>query len=468
MADKSKREKLAAQYVDLEYNLRDARLMEGARRDELIQVALLHSNRIVDLSGKILAGENGEDEGDEGEPYEPRYPAAEKARVLAIKTYPQFAAHLMGLTGYVYRFFEDDPKGTTDLVYELVKRLREQHVGVIREFLINGSRAPSERYIFDALPWQMVKRNGRKVIDFSLRNAYYFYCAAVVDRACQYWEVDHRACLTMDRYNYDIFKPENNIQNIDGYRSLEAERIKRAFGIDYLRSVIKGLPTLEAENEPAHHGDHFLGLTIARNTHALFMTLKGLIKIEDFWTCSSGSEFAHAGLVEPHEFIIGGKPYMIGDAEICPRPKDRKVKPDYHGQTTLSSVLASGFASHGLPSAWHYLCSNEDGGAEDGDYEPLPWAFKLRVASYEQLKETCAFCMTSTRDRDKDWYFTAFLMTSLSIDPADGIPKETYELDRMQPDIERIGAYGDMREDLDQEYEPMRGFSGGTDPLDLW
>lgn len=461
MADKPKREKLAAQYVDLDHNLRKAREAGISGREGLITVALPHSDRIVDLSKKILAGENGGNGGNGnggngGYPYIPSYPQAEINRVLAIKTYPEFAAHLMGLTPYAYRFFRDDPKGTTDLVYELVKRLREQGVGVIREFLINGSRKPSERYIMDALPWVMVKRNKRKVIDFTLRNDYYFECSKMIDRACQYWEVEHRATLTMDRYNYDIFRPENNIQNISGYRSPEAELIKRAFGIDYMSSVIRGHKTLEGENEPAHHGDHALGLQIAYNTHDLFTAIRdaGLIKIEDFWTCSSGSEFAHAGLVEPHEFVVGGKVYIVGDAEICPRPRDRKVKPDYHGQTTLNSVLASGFASHGLPSAWHYLCSNEDGGAVDGDYEPLPWAIKLRVASYEQLSETCSFCITSTRDHKKNWFFTAFLMTSLSMD-SDGIPKETYDLDRMQPDIERIGAYRDTREGLDLVYEPI-------------
>lgn len=457
MADKPKREKLAAQYVDLDFNLWKARESGIVERDKLIQVVLPHSDRIVDLTEKLLVGENGGGNGD-GESYEPTYPAAEKARVLALPKFPEFAAHLMALTPYVFRFFRDDPKGTTDLVYELIKRLREQGVGVIREFLINGSRKPSERYIFDALPWQMVKRNKRRVIDFTIRNNYYFECCQMIDRACQYWETDHRATLTMDRYNYDIFKPENNVQNISGYRSPEAELIKQSFAIDYLGSVIQGRKTLEGENEPAHHGDHYLGLTIARNTHDLFTAIRdapypGLIKIEDFWTCSSGSEFAHAGLVEPHEIIIGGQPVIIGDAEICPRPGSRKVKPDYHGQTTLDSVLKSGFASHGLPSAWWYLCSNEDGGAEDGDYEPLPWAIKLRVASYEQLTETCTFCISSTRDRAKNWFFTAFMMSSLSIDPVDGIPKETYDLDRMQPDIERIKAYTDVRLDMDEGYE---------------
>jgi hypothetical protein len=445
MPKKTNKEKFVGNMIDANY-WQKRESAEGADRDALI--AGKTGDNLRQAWRNIQDGdedENGTDP-DPG-PWEPPYEKEYRAEILAGPQYNEYAIHYMGLPGYIYRFLDVQPANTCSVVYELARHTREAGGKALRTFMMNGSRKASERYMFDALPWQMVKRNGRKVIDFEKRNDYFYECCQVIEEACKYWRIEHRPTMTMDRYNYDIYHRDNNIQGVDGYRSPEALQIKKQFIRDYLLFMAsfrgaKYKPSFEIENEPMHGGDWSLGKIIADQNLEIFRYIQDLTDIAHVWTCSGTSEFSHAWFVEPQTepMIIDGKEVYFGLEEF----RGRLVKPEWHGTSTLASLLRTGW-EHGLGSGWPNLANNEDGGADDGEYNPIPWT-SYRQANYLQLKEMCKYAHKTAAGQRKTWYFTAFAMDCLEVDPADNVPKETYDLDNMN--WRRYDAYKDARAEL--------------------
>ena len=333
-------------------------------------------------------------------------------------------------------------------MYELVRQARIAGCKYVRTFMINGDRSVSERYIMDALPWQMVKVevNGKQVrkIDYTLRNDYYFECCGVIEEACKYWKIHHQPTFFMDRYNYDVFDARFNVQGVNGYRSAGALKIKSQFIYDYMDFQHNYRPDSyrhcwEFENEPFHKGDHWLGATIADQNLVMYRKAQEHgARIDEGMTCSGSSEFSHANFVEKHWFASLNR--YFGSDEFA----TRKVKPEWHSVSTLDDLLHKMEWDKALASGWRHLCNNEDG-ANSGSYNPIPWT-PYKQANYDELVEMCTFAITTAGSRGKRWIFTLFAMDCLEIDPDDGIAKETYNLERMN--WHRYHAPRDVRLDL--------------------
>lgn len=379
--------------------------------------------------------------------YVPSYSTGVVLRTLALPQYKEYAIHYMGLPGYVYRHLRDAPRETIDKVYELARLTREAGADALRTFMMNGSRARSEKYMFEALPWQMVKGSwqGKQVkqIDFSQRNDYYFECCQVIEDACKYWDIKHRPTIWMDRYNYDIFDERFNVQGVNGFRSAHAQKIKINFMIDYFmfQMSIRGIKydsTFEIENEPTHHRNHELGGLIADQNLEMFRALQDLgMQIEDLWTCSGGSEFSHANFVGEDCETFNR---CFGSDEF----KSRLVKPEYHEVSTLQSLWDANF-DHGLSSGWKQLCFNEDA-ANVGSYSPIPWT-NYKLGNYVEVFDMLDVALRECKaHRGKRFFFTMFMMDCLELDEADGIAKETYLLHEMN--WKRTKAYPDVRKHL--------------------
>lgn len=387
--------------------------------------------------------EDDEEPIDPGEPYTPPYTKEERDAVLAMPVYDECRIHYMALPGYIYRNLKTDPERTRNKVYELVRQARIAGCKYVRTFLINGSRAPTERYIMDAIPWEMSSVDGTRKIDYTKRNDYYFECCGVIEEACKYWKVHHQPTFFMDRYNYDVFDSRFNVNGVRGYRSLEALDVKCQFIYDYMEFQHNYRPAdykhcWEIENEPFHNQDHTLGLIIGHQNLKMFRAAERHgTRIHETMTCSGTSEFSHVELIEENCETFSR---CVGSDEF----KDRDVKPEWHSTSTLDSLLATEFM-HGVGSGWRHLCNNEDG-ADAGSYNPIPWT-SFKQGNYDELCEMINFAITATRSRGKRWIFTFFAMDCLEIDPDDGIAKETYNLSRMY--WHRYHAYRDTRQDLD-------------------
>lgn len=383
---------------------------------------------------------------DPDEPYEPPYTEVERDEVLAMPVWDENRIHYMALPGYIYRFLRDDPEATKDKVYELVRQARIAGCKYVRTFLINGSRKDTERYIMDALPWEMVKvqQDGKqlKKIDYTKRNDYYFECCGVIEEACKYWKVHHQPTFWMDRYNEDVFDVRFNMQGVNGYRSDDALAIKCQFIYDYLAfqhnyRADDYKHCWEIENEPTH-ANHTEGGVIADQNLVMFRAAERHgTRINETMTCSGGTEFSHANFVEEDCDTFNR---CFGSDEFA----SRLVKPEWHSVSTLDDLLYKMNWGAALGSGWKHLCNNEDG-ANSGSYSPIPWTPYCQ-ANYEELVETCIVAIQSSAEKGKRWIFTLFAMDCLEIDPDDGIAKETYNLARM--DWHRYHALRDVRLDL--------------------
>lgn len=396
-------------------------------------------NNIKDKSEKIafkiaeLTGYTPEPEEPE-EPGWPVYNAEKRKKILQLPQLPEIQIHLMGLVGWIYRNLRRDWSGTVEKVYELARLCRECGAWTMRTFMTNGSRAKTELYMLEALPWKTVVKDGRKLHDFDQDNPYYWGCCEVVERACKYWHLKHEPTFWMARQNQDIFRRENNVQGIHGFRDPKAFEIRNAFNVEYIKFQRKFRspdydPCCEPENEPTHR-NHVEGATIADQHLRYFLALEAQgLPLHNFRTCGAMSEFPHAELVERHYFESLQR--WFGDDRF-----NRKVKVDNHGVSTLQSLFGWIVDDDGktqfqkaLGSAWPVLCYNEDA-ANDGSYSPIPWT-GYRQANYEELFDTVWYGTSECRKRRKFFFFTVFMMDCLEIDPKDNVPKETYNLEDM-------------------------------------
>ena len=396
---------------------------------------------------RVTAKMSGYDSGDADEPAlsgEPVFP--DKSEVLKLPVWDEFRIHYMALPGWAYRNIDTNPNMVYQQIYELARRTRIAGAKYLRTFLINGSRKPTEKYIMDAIPWNMVKQGGVKKVDFESSNTKYWDVVSIIEEACKYWNIHHLPTFWMDRYNYDVFQRDNNVQKIHGFWESVTVPIKVKFMKDYLnmqkqvRKDTKYEGSFEFINEPIHSGDHALGFKIADHHLELWRGIQNLTKIGNAMTCSRGSEFAHANFVDEDTKTFSRS---FGSAEFA----SRDIIPEYHSVSTLKGLLVD--FDHGLGSGWRHLAYNEDG-ADDGSYNPIPWT-PFRLADPQEFYEMIKYGHTKARKRNKRFIITAFMMDCLRQDVNDNnIAKE--EFDPQQIDFmnwDRPNQYRQMRVDTE-------------------
>jgi len=230
----------------------------------------------------------------------------------------------------------------------------------------------------------------------------------------------------------------NNIQGIHGEWSEDSAEITIKFMRDYMlmqrdvRNNVVYDPPFEFMNEPQCVGDHEKLGMIADYHLALWRGVEDLTIINRAMTCSGACEGAHANFVEKHWF--DGRYY--GSDEF----KSRKVIPEFHGVSTLSS--------HGLGSGWRHLAYNEDG-CGDGSYSPIPWT-PFRLANAGELYAMLRYGHTHCQARNKKFIFTCFMLDCLRQDKADNmIAKEEFDPQQLEfMNWDRPNQYKQMREEL--------------------
>jgi len=372
----------------------------------------------------------------------------EREEILALPLYEEYSIHYMCLIGWMYRYIDDYPEMVERQADRIARKTRLMGAKYLRSFLMNGSRHPTEQYIQDALPWEMVKVDGVLKVDFSTKNLKWWRCAGILERACRNWKVFHRPTLNMARYNDDIYDRRFNVQGIHGFWRPAALKVQSQFAVDYLLfqksfRVHNWKPTVEFCNEPMHGGNWEFGAIIADWHLALFRAIQHLTTIDRCWTTSSGSEFAHANFVGPEWNATLGR--WFGFKEFI----RRLVKPDYHCVTDLQTLLASGFL-FGLGSAWRHFCINEDG-ADSGSYHPIPWT-PYSLANKQESKDMLEYAITMAKKYRKKLYYTSFVMDCLRQDVNDlyngkPIAKEEFD-DFAQIKWGRLKAYMEVRQEL--------------------
>ena len=402
-------------------------------------------DRIKDCSkeiARLVAEMSGYEEDEEPADWKPNFP--DRTEILATPLYNELRIHYMGLAGWAYRNIDEHPNMVHQQIYEVARRTRLAGAKYLRSFLINGSRAASERYIMDVLPWEMVIKDGRKIIDFGIPNDKYWDVSKIIEEATKYWGIQHQPTFGMSRYNADIFNMQNNAQGIHGEWSGASIPIMIKFMRDFML-MQKGLrnptflPTFEFKNEPICWGNHPLGHIIADYHLAIWRGVEDLTEIRRATTCSGGCEWAHANFVGP-EFIDGR---WFGSDEF----KDRKVTAEWHGVSSLQSLYDKGFIN-GLGSGWKHLAFNEDG-SNSGSYSPIPWT-QFKLANSEELYDMQHHGHTECLRKGKRFFHTVFMLDCLRQDKNDNmIAKEEFDPKQLEVmNWDRTIQYSRMRADL--------------------
>jgi len=392
-----------------------------------------------EIAELIFPGEEEEEEED----WEPDFLG--RKEILDIPVFDEYRIHFMGLAGWAYRNIDKHPNMVHQQIYELARRVRISGAGYMRTFLINGSRKKSERYIMDALPWEMIRMGGAKIIDFDKSNKKWWRVVRIIEEACKYWGIQHQPTFRMAGYNRDIFNEVNNIQGIHGEWSEGSAEITIKFMRDYMemqKDIRKASykPAFEFLNEPQCVGDHEkLGL-IADYHLRLWRGVEDMTTIDRAMTCSGACEGAHANFVEKHWF--DGRYY--GSDEF----KSRKVIPEFHGVSTLQTLLGRGKFIHGVGSGWRHLAYNEDG-CGNGSYSPIPWS-PFRLANAEELNDMLWYAYTESAKKNKKFIFTCFMLDCLRQDKNDNmIAKEEFDEEQIENmNWDRAIQYRKMREEL--------------------
>ncbi|MBW2106695.1 MAG: hypothetical protein JRI26_11920 [Deltaproteobacteria bacterium] len=345
-----------------------------------------------------------EDEDEDLVDWKPNFP--DRAEILKTPIYNELRIHYMCLAGWGYRNIDEHPSLVHQQIYEVARRTRIAGAKYLRSFLMNGSRKPNEKYIMDALPWKMVIKNGRKIIDFDSRNVKYWEVVKIIEQACMYWGIQHKPTFWMERYNDDIFNRDNNVQKIHGFWTDETVPVKVAFMREFMnmQKVLRNptfLSPFEFINEPLCWGNHDKGAIVADHHLDLWRGVEDLTEIRRAMTCSGGCDFAHANFVEKQKHWFDGRYY--GSYEF----KDRAITADFHGASTLQSLYNENF-EHGLGSAWKHLSFNEDG-SDSGSYSPIPWT-PFRLANAAELYDMQYHGHTESRKRNKKFFHTVFML----------------------------------------------------------
>lgn len=316
--------KLEARHIDLSYLT--VQRAKGIEAIDGVLVTDLIKDCSAEIARLIVEGDQPEDPGDPDPPiWKPNFP--DRKEILALPLYDEYRIHYMGLAGWAYRNIDENPDMVRQQIYEIARRTRKAGAKYLRSFLINGSRKASERYIMDALPWEMVIKDGRKVIDFDTINEKYWDVLEIIEEATKYWGIQHQPTFGMSRYNADIFNMQNNVQGIHGEWSDGSIPVMANFMRSFMNMQIglrnpTFLPTFEFKNEPICWGNHPLGHIIADYHLKLWRGVEDLTEIRRAVTCSGQCEWAHANFVGK-EFIDGR---WFGSEEF----KDRKVTAEWH------------------------------------------------------------------------------------------------------------------------------------------
>jgi len=279
----------------------------------------------------------------------------------------------------------------------------------------------------------------------------YWKVLKIIEEACKYWRIHHQPTFWMDRYNYDIFNRDFNVQGIHGFWEdttvpVKGEFMRNFFQMqrDVRNQDYQG--PFEFVNEPIHGGNHEYGGQIADHHLALWREIENMTVIGNGMTCSRGSEFAHANFVGEHWFESLNRTF--GSEEF----ESRDIKPEYHGVSTRQALIDDIWS--GVGSGWRWLAYNEDGSnPEDGEYNPIPWT-PFRLASAPQFYDTMYFGHTTAEDYGKTYIQTAFMMDCLRQDQNDKdnqgrpIAKEEFDPEQLEHmNFERPDMYRAMRED---------------------
>jgi len=145
---KNKKVKLKQRLIDFSYHTRTSNIEQ------------IHDTAYA-IADLVFPAEEPED-------WKPNFP--DHKEILTMPVFDEYRIHFMGLAGWAYRNIDKHPNMVRQQIYELARRTRLSGAKYIRTFLINGSRKPSERYMMDALPWEMIRMGGAKVIDFDTPN----------------------------------------------------------------------------------------------------------------------------------------------------------------------------------------------------------------------------------------------------------------------------------------------------------
>jgi len=384
-----------------------------------------------------------DDEDEEPVDWKPNFP--DRAEILKTPLYNEFRIHYMCLAGWAYRNIDEHPSLVHQQIYEIARRTRIAGAKYLRSFLINGSRAKSEKYIMDALPWIMVIDDGRRKIDFESLNLKWWRVVRIIEEACKYWGIQHMPTYRMARYNRDIFRAANNLQRIEGEWGDESAEITGDFMRNYMlmqKNVRKNLtynPACEFINEPQCVGNHAKLGMIADYHLKLWREVDKLTTINKVMTCSGQCEGAHLNLIERGHYF--GRDF--GSDEF----KDRKIQVEFHGVSDLQSLYDEGFLN-GLGSRWRHLAYNEDG-SDSGSYSPIPWT-PFRLANAEELYDMQYHGHIECRKRNKIFYHTVFMLDCLRQDKDDNmIAKEEFDPQQLESmNWDRAGTYKKMREEL--------------------
>lgn len=398
----------------------------------------------LEKNGKELAALLADEEEDPAV-WKPNFP--DRKEILAMPVFDEFRIHYMCLAGWAYRNIDEYPNMVRQQIYEIARRTRLSGAKYLRSFLINGSRAPSERYIMDALPWLIVKQGRKKVIDFTTDNVKYWEVLEIIEKACIYWRIEHMPTFWMERYNDDIFNRDNNLQNIHGFWTDETVPVKVEFMRDfmYMQKRLRRLSFLspfEFINEPYCWGNHAKGAIVADHHLALWRGVENLTAIKRAMTCSGACDYAHANFVGPFWFDNR----WFGSDEF----NRREITTDNHGISNLQSLYDGNFQAV-LESAWRVFSGNGDG-SDTGSYNPLPWT-SFRFANPQEYYDMLYHGHTECQRWGKRFFHTCFMGDCLRCDKNDNmIAKEEFnprQLENMNWD--RPNQYRKMREDLENE-----------------
>jgi len=445
---KDLKEKLKDRHVDMSYlTMKRSQGLEKMEGTPIVEKIKEIAKQIAEITAK-MSGYKWEEE-EESEDWKPDF--ADREELLALDTFPEYCIHFMGLAGWAYRNIDEHPNMVYQQIYELARRIRISRAEYMRTFLINGSRKPGERYMMDALPWAMVNLDGKKKkIDFDVPNAKWWKVVRIIEEACKYWKIHHQPTFRMARYNQDIFNADNNVQGIHGEWSEGSAEVTIAFMRDYMgmqkkvRNNPDYKPPFEFFNEPQcaniPANNHAVLGMIADYHLKMWRGVEDLTIINKAMACSRACEGAHANFVGKHWF--DGRYY--GSDEF----KDRKIKVEFHGVSTLQTLFSNGHIQAGLGSGWWHLWYNEDGSG-DGSYSPIPWT-PFRLANAEELNDMLWYGHTECEKKRKTFGFTCFMLDCLRQDAHDHmIAKEEFDPEQLEfMNWDRAIQYRKMREEL--------------------
>ncbi|MBE9573584.1 MAG: hypothetical protein IMF20_00455 [Proteobacteria bacterium] len=314
---------------------------------------------------------------------------------LTEPTYKHYSIHALGYLQYLQRFPDYDQE-------PFMKRLRRCRPRTIGTFNWCGDPSPGNAYHFKHVPWKMVKADGRLKADFDQWNPLWEDKLIELNQACKAWDMHDNQILFMDRYNYHLFKPEWNVQGINGFFSPEAREVQKKYAVHCMelaregRGYSKYKPYLTLCNEPGSRrvDVHRMGHVWAEWHRDIYDAVIPYTERQRITVNSSDfCEYAHADLIEP-----GRCAYWDHPTEPCTHifgreGQKRDILIEGHGVSKLQSFIEKGFAGIG---AWPAHVWSEDGAWEN-------------IANKRELFKALDFCIRTYLNMGKEFYFIGWM-----------------------------------------------------------